>query len=974
MDLGGLSLLDLDDPEIGPLESPTRDPSFEVDLGESDSASGSDSVDSSTISSKFVLSDPFVYTAALGDAQSTDIPDSPPPAVSETASPVPCTPVKEASGDDDDTSFASDMTSPVGRGPVILPVFSIRSPVAHTTPVRGLEPSAFFDDLPLPQFGTDEAFSLPSLESPNSRGTTTPRYPALLPLATPASARIGSLTPARSVGKLKPIDLGDRPVKVLKSVHAGGALHSRSENDRRVEKAKERANRINGQLDAIYASKLAPTARPTAATMSTKIPERVSESVQKPRVRVGDSSSAPSRSTALSPKKIMRPSAPASVLKSALKPTSTLPTPRPASAQPNKRLAPTTVKAKPNGLPRPVARRPMAPPSVVAGPSFAQPTKSTSLHAGRPVVATPTTTGVKRPFSATQPVSAHPAAAAAAGRLGLPSRMTHSSAPSASPFAFGGASTLSVGGPLSHPPVRSPSRTLGSSLGKPSRGTGTTPTPQRTLKVSVHLLRGGTADLQLGTPSRPMATPLKSGPMRPMAYSSYTAQPKVTLVPETTEPGPAPVDGGDSASGSAPTERSGDSPSSSSSNSGGDAGNGGDRTPPAGNGSDGGSAGNNNNAGHTPPERPPPSSSPPDESPPADDVANEAEKMDVDEAKPAAEPAAKEPSPSTPPPGDDVSSPVPTEIDVDPPEDSTPPAPPSSAEEPPQPAAESSSLRRTSKRSVRPPTKLVPTPAAPRAKAQPVESIVPGMSEKELKTATHRNTMRNEVYYCAIDRIIVRKTGARPPSPEPKIRMTADREEEDRKRQRDQRARRRQRGSGGDEPMSEDEEAVPLIEQVEQHRAPGDEADYQTPARPLKRARIESSDDEADDERPSVPERYVRWNRALTVIRGGLGEHRPVPAAASASPSATPQPSGSASASGSGSSSTSTSAAEQQLRSCLRPSSMVPLDKHGNVLERPIERLKRAKVPVTAVFYDGEEPLPVPAYNPNYNPRSKSKK
>lgn len=42
------------------------------------------------------------------------------------------------------------------------------------------------------------------------------------------------------------------------------------------------------------------------------------------------------------------------------------------------------------------------------------------------------------------------------------------------------------------------------------------------------------------------------------------------------------------------------------------------------------------------------------------------------------------------------------------------------------------------------------------------------------------------------------------------------------------------------------------------------------------------------------------------------------------------------------------------------------LDAQGNLIEanRPKEALKRTKVTVTAVFYDGEEPVPgVPIYN-----------
>lgn len=40
------------------------------------------------------------------------------------------------------------------------------------------------------------------------------------------------------------------------------------------------------------------------------------------------------------------------------------------------------------------------------------------------------------------------------------------------------------------------------------------------------------------------------------------------------------------------------------------------------------------------------------------------------------------------------------------------------------------------------------------------------------------------------------------------------------------------------------------------------------------------------------------------------------------------------------------------------------MDKYGNMIatSRPKENLKRSKVVVTAVFYDGEEPVPVPDF------------
>lgn len=135
------------------------------------------------------------------------------------------------------------------------------------------------------------------------------------------------------------------------------------------------------------------------------------------------------------------------------------------------------------------------------------------------------------------------------------------------------------------------------------------------------------------------------------------------------------------------------------------------------------------------------------------------------------------------------------------------------------------------------------TPAAPAA---------PWMTGKELKTTTDRNTMRNQVYLCAIDRQIVRVNGPRPPSPTSKIRTTADRDEEEKKQSREHRAKRRARDS--DETTGGDTPARPLIERVERTRGPGEEEDWKTPARPAKKAKIR------DD-------KSVKWDKELVIIR-----------------------------------------------------------------------------------------------------------
>ena len=134
----------------------------------------------------------------------------------------------------------------------------------------------------------------------------------------------------------------------------------------------------------------------------------------------------------------------------------------------------------------------------------------------------------------------------------------------------------------------------------------------------------------------------------------------------------------------------------------------------------------------------------------------------------------------------------------------------------------------------------------------------PNVSEKELKAITLRNTMRNEVYLCAIDTQIVRKLGPRPPSPSSKIRTTADREEEEKKVAREARARRRAHGS---EAESVDEN--PRVERIEFARGAGEDEDYDTATRLLKRPKTSEG-----------PERTVVWDRGLTVIRDD-GEPKP---------------------------------------------------------------------------------------------------
>ncbi|WWC91875.1 uncharacterized protein L201_006824 [Kwoniella dendrophila CBS 6074] len=227
----------------------------------------------------------------------------------------------------------------------------------------------------------------------------------------------------------------------------------------------------------------------------------------------------------------------------------------------------------------------------------------------------------------------------------------------------------------------------------------------------------------------------------------------------------------------------------------------------------------------------------------------------------------------------------------------------------------------------------------------------PLMSEKELKMTTHRNTTRNQVYHCAIDRQIIRQSGPRPPSPTSKIRTTAERNEEEKKKAREDRAKKRKGGKG--QHQDEEEPERPIVEKLVQDKFPGDETDFETPriSRPLKKNRKDNNVDKESKSDDKDRDRAVTFDKGLTIIRDD-GSIRP--------PSREDKD---------GSSSDD---ATKKKKGCLKIK--VDLDHHGNLHDahRPIENLKRTRVVVNAVFYDGEEPVAF-SYSPSNGTRSKKK-
>ena len=145
-------------------------------------------------------------------------------------------------------------------------------------------------------------------------------------------------------------------------------------------------------------------------------------------------------------------------------------------------------------------------------------------------------------------------------------------------------------------------------------------------------------------------------------------------------------------------------------------------------------------------------------------------------------------------------------------------------------------------------------------------SIVTDMSEKELKATTQYNTIHNQVYLCAIDRLIVRKPGPRPPSPSSKIPTTADRDKAERKAGRGERAKRRSRSSDGDSDRDESDGGENLVmERVSHARGPGEDEDYATPVRPGKKLKMAHEQSER-------PKKSVTWDKGLVVVRHREGE------------------------------------------------------------------------------------------------------
>lgn len=202
-------------------------------------------------------------------------------------------------------------------------------------------------------------------------------------------------------------------------------------------------------------------------------------------------------------------------------------------------------------------------------------------------------------------------------------------------------------------------------------------------------------------------------------------------------------------------------------------------------------------------------------------------------------------------------------------------SPPDSAPE------QSSTVRRTGR--LRKPVQTEPVtdvrPVQIRRRAQPIVrpdgDAFSSMSATALRALTSSNTVKNQKYLAAkLETEVVRKDGARPESPAVKVRTIVQRQKEERGLERKARAERRARArrtgdpSGGDEMEGQnssfsgdwdDDDLESSPAPLGHQRGPGDEEDYETPMRPIKRLRLGDEREEEEWDR----KKRVKWDRGL---------------------------------------------------------------------------------------------------------------
>lgn len=157
-----------------------------------------------------------------------------------------------------------------------------------------------------------------------------------------------------------------------------------------------------------------------------------------------------------------------------------------------------------------------------------------------------------------------------------------------------------------------------------------------------------------------------------------------------------------------------------------------------------------------------------------------------------------------------------------------------------------------------------------------------GMTALALRTLTDSNTTRNKEYLTALLKTeVVRREGARPESPGMNVKSISQKEEEAKEKERSARAERRAKregskgrievdenggGENGNENGNDNKSENGWDSSPESSRkhvwGPGDEEDYETPLRPMKRLRLDDHDPESTGE-DSEEKRRVKWDRGL---------------------------------------------------------------------------------------------------------------
>ena len=159
--------------------------------------------------------------------------------------------------------------------------------------------------------------------------------------------------------------------------------------------------------------------------------------------------------------------------------------------------------------------------------------------------------------------------------------------------------------------------------------------------------------------------------------------------------------------------------------------------------------------------------------------------------------------------------------------------------------------------------------------------VFSGMTAVALKTLTNENTARNQQYVAAkLETEVIRKSGCRPTSPTVKVRTALQRLQDDKGRLRRERAQRRAQGAGALQSRQDDdcdesgELELPSFTGLDlnaherdaysdnhngHRRGAGEDENYKTPERQLKRLRL------TDDPDPSETRegRRVKWDKSL---------------------------------------------------------------------------------------------------------------